>query len=65
MKQQIKINYKSVAQTQMLFSGGRERVLKPRFDYAIGNKAVMRVKEVVGGLEFVNVRVFIVQKINK
>lgn len=57
MKQQIKINYKSAAQTQMLFSGRRERVLKPWFDYVIGNKAVMRVKEVVGRWEFVNVRV--------
>lgn len=57
MKQQIKINYKSAAQTQMLFSGGRELVLKPRFVYAIGNNAVMSVKEVVGRWEFVNVRV--------
>ncbi len=39
----------------MLFSG-RRAVLKPRFDYAIGNKAVMREKEVVGRWEFVNVR---------
>lgn len=55
MKQQIKINCKSAAQTQMLFSVRRERPSKLRFDYAVGNKAAMRVKEVVGCWEFVSV----------